>query len=498
MKSSRFQLKNEHVICIGTFLFFVFMMCFNLTHSALWGDEWVEYYFSQAGIKDGTLYSNIISTFQPPLYNLVMHFWLKINQSVLWFRLFNVVVGCIAGGALFLSIRKLTNSFYACISLCVLSISYRWIYCIQECSEYALMLCFLCISILFFVSCLDNFSYIKMVGFIITTVLAIYSQYGSVFVAVPLLMLFFWAIIYDKKVVMKQKIILTASYIGSLLVFAAPLYFFFLKIQMEHNEISSHHVEFTVDLLRDLPFTFGSIIGYFFNLNSSDSWTFVIELVGFAMIIISICLFKHDIGKIEKMLIVTLWIAYISHYILVQLHIYAMVHPNQSAGFLARYSYFYIPLLCVVFSVIIYNFKKIYIEKTGEIFKCFCVLFFALTMFISGGTTLKNWNKAYDDQFAIIWLENEGWKDTTYLYGIAQYGFNYYISHSDAYEEGFLSNATSNVNNEELPLRFWAWRTNWGGDGWQTTIDTAKEQGYTVTIYQDNGYAGQLAYCYLE
>ena len=497
MRNSKIQIKSEYVICTGAFLFFVFMMCFNLTHSALWGDEWVEYYYSQAKISDGTLYEKIVSTFQPPLYNFVMHFWLKINQSILWFRLFNVVIGCVAGGALFLTIRKLTNGFIASISVCVLSITYQWIYCIQECSEYALMLCFLSVSLYFFVSCLDSFTYFRMAGFIIATVLAIYSQYGSVFVALPLLFMLFLMEIRDKKVALKQKIVLTTSYVASLVVFAAPLYFFFLKIQMEHNEISSNHVKFTVGLLRDLPFTFGNIIGYLFNMNSNNSWELLIKLVGLAVIIISICLFKRGIGRIEKNLIVTLWIAYILHYILVQLHVYAMVHANQSAGFLARYSYFYIPLLCVVFPLLAYNFKKLYIEKVGDVFQCFCSLLLIFISLISGGTTLENWNKAYDDQFATIWLENEGWKDTTYLYGI-RYGFDYYISHSNEYEDGFLSNATKDVNNEELPLRFWAWRTNWGGDGWQATIDAAKNQGYSVIIYRDSGYSGQLAFCYIE
>ena len=50
-------------------------------------------------------------------------------------------------------------------------------------------------------------------------------------------------------------------------------------------------------------------------------------------------------------------------------------------------------------------------------------------------------------------------------------------------------------DNNNLPLCFWAWRTNLGGDGWQSTIDRAKELGYTVTIYKDYGYSGQLAFC---
>ena len=129
--------------------------------------------------------------------------------------------------------------------------------------------------------------------------------------------------------------------------------------------------------------------------------------------------------------------------------------------------------------------------------KCTVYLLVACISAVSFFGVVKNWNKAYDDQFAEIWLENEGWKDTTYIYGI-KYGFYYYIKDSENYQESYLVNVTTKVDNENLPESFWAWRTNWGGDGWKITIDKARELGYEVTIYNDSGYAGQLAYCTLK
>ena len=134
------------------------------------------------------------------------------------------------------------------------------------------------------------------------------------------------------------------------------------------------------------------------------------------------------------------------------------------------------------------NYKMIEIHK-------YLIGALVICMTLSAYSTLKNWNKALDNQFADIWMENNGWENTTYLYGTASYGFNYYVSHADGYRDGYLNNATTSVDNNNLPLCFWAWRTNWGGDGWQSTIDRAKELGYTVTIYKDYGYSGQLAFC---
>ena len=78
------------------------------------------------------------------------------------------------------------------------------------------------------------------------------------------------------------------------------------------------------------------------------------------------------------------------------------------------------------------------------------------------------------------------------------HGFRYYIGKADGYDDTYIKRVTDVVDNENLPESFWAWRTNWGGEGWQTTIDTAKKQGYNVTIYRDEGSKGQLAYCTLK
>ena len=498
MKEKVKFLKNDRVIVGMTFIFFAFMMLFHLTHSALWGDEWVEYNYSQLSILNGELYNRVIATYQPPLYNFLMHFWLKMGTTLLWFRLFNVVLGCISCLFLFITLNTLLSKRIAVLVIGILATCYQWVYCIQECSEYALMLCFLFGALMFYTLCSEKFSYLKMGGFIICCVLAIYSQYGAVFVALPLLAAFFGGNICNRRTSVKKKIIIVVTYLFSLVVFAGPLYFKFLKLQMENNEISNNKVEFSAELLKDMPFTFGKIIAYLFNVNSGEIWPIIFGIAGLGLMVIFIVVLRQ--GKIHwtrLSLIISLWIGYIAHYLLVQLHIYAMAHPNQSAGFFVRYSYFYIPILCVTIPILIDEYIKVR-EKSVMVINYAVIMLCSIVIMISMLSILKNWNKALDDQFAKIWIDNDGWKDTTYLYGTASYGFNYYITHSDVYEEGYLDKVTEEVDNENLPPRFWAWRTNWGGDGWQMTIDKATELGYTVIVYNDSGYIGQLAYCYSE
>ena len=60
-----------------------------------------------------------------------------------------------------------------------------------------------------------------------------------------------------------------------------------------------------------------------------------------------------------------------------------------------------------------------------------------------------------------------------------------------------MNNVSTAVDNDHLPAHFWAWRTGWGGAEWQATIDKARSLGYKVTVCDDSGTAGQLAYCTL-
>lgn len=164
------------------------MMCHNLFHSALWGDEWCEYEFSKFPFfgTEWNLCYIINQTYQTPLYNFIMHWWLMISKSIIWFRIFNLTPGMISLFAIFKTVKELTgDETWADFSVIVLSCCYQWIYYVQKCAEYCLM--FLFLSLLAWVRLMRDNRVRDHVLFVIYIVCSIYSQYGAIIVGLPLL-----------------------------------------------------------------------------------------------------------------------------------------------------------------------------------------------------------------------------------------------------------------------------------------------------------------------
>ncbi len=478
----------------AVFVILFFLMAFQITHSALWADEWVEYRISQLSLTNGTQYRNVIETFQPPLYNVLMHFWLKISTSVVWFRLFNLIPGMIAGLFLYRTMRLLYRPAVGRAAVLWLSVSYQWVFCIQECSEYALMLMFCFGAIFYFVKGSKVQAWRHTAALILMCVGAMYSQYGAVFLVVPLLMLHLRSVFREAE--MKQKAAALGMYAAAGLLFAVPLYLFYARIQMENNKIGSSAVPLSeLVSVKEIITTPGLMIRYLWNAGSHPAVTVMFQLVGAALLAGSLFLLVRKKAEREKRdLIVLLLAAYGMHYVLVKLHLYGMISPGESAGFFGRYSYFYLTILTVSVLTIVLEAREMLQRaawKRGIALSAGAV--FLLTAIVSTPKILNNWHKSYDDQFAKIWISERGYEETTFLIGTAGYGFYYYVGYGHSTDQVYGAEA---IDVSDLPDRFWLWRTNWGGEAYEETIAEAKKQGYQVEEYINEGSSGQLAFCF--
>jgi hypothetical protein len=469
--------------------------------SPLWGDEWVEYKYSQLYLKDGSMYRAIISTFQPPLYNWTMHFWLKISTNLVWFRSFNVLVGMITAVFLFATLKRLYHVYVAGAVLLALSVTYEWIYCIQECSEYAIMLMFLAAAFYFYVRLCDKYAYVWLILFVLSCVGSLYSQYGAAFVAVPLLAVAYVKLLMEGHT-MRNRIGLTAIYAVSGLGFGLPLYKYFLVPQMNRQQTAEESIPFAIDMLKDMHTWLGQLIAYFFHLHEDETWNQFFIYIGVIILCISlVAVINRSTQSVKRTILIVFLIGYLLNVILVQCQIYAKGAPGVFQGFFYRYSYFYIPMLCIVIPVAIIEFARLFqpnIKAGIALLLIGCML---PGLYFSYTQMMENWKKSNDDAIAQIWLEKEAWNLPTYLVGYAEDAFYQWIPEYTEMNDMYLQNLypvtlTDDVDLNNLPDRFYVWETNWPIQVGTNIVETAMSSGYAYECYYsaNYGYAGRLMY----
>jgi len=160
---------EKWVILFLVFVFYFIIATYKLTHCSLWFDEAIEYWYSKiilgpvpGGGTTSNMYERIVSTFQPPLYNIIMYLWLKIGDSEWWFRFFGVIMGFLGAIGIYKSVNTLSNYRIASIAVIIYSTTYRIIQYIQECAEYNLMLACLCWMLYFYI-CVLKYKNLKSI-----------------------------------------------------------------------------------------------------------------------------------------------------------------------------------------------------------------------------------------------------------------------------------------------------------------------------------------------
>ena len=174
--------KKGKAIISGMIFLFLSVTMYKMTNMSIWFDEAVEYLVST--MPFGKMIGAIQNTWQPPLYNFIMHFLLKISVSEYWFHFISVLFG--VGGllGLYAAVNEICGWRIAAVSMFMYSFLFRIWYYNQECSEYALVVALLFWMVFFFARLLRQFSIKRGIGFLLFAVLSIFSHYGATFAVV--------------------------------------------------------------------------------------------------------------------------------------------------------------------------------------------------------------------------------------------------------------------------------------------------------------------------
>src|SRR3989344_3625352 len=119
------------------FLILVLSLGLRLTglNQSFWLDEAAQLIESTRPLSEQF---KIAGDFQPPLFHVLLHFWLWFGKSEIWVRLLPLVLGLISIYLLYLIAQKLVNQRVALISSLLLAISPFHIWYSQEVRPYML------------------------------------------------------------------------------------------------------------------------------------------------------------------------------------------------------------------------------------------------------------------------------------------------------------------------------------------------------------------------
>lgn len=443
--------KSGKILTGAAFAFFFLITCYKLTNAPLWFDETIEYWYSK--IMFGTLpfesagtvgsvnmYQRIVSTFQPPLYNFLMYFWLKINESEWWFRFFGVVMGFVGNLAIYKTIKKTGNVYVAAISVFFSSCIYELVYYWQECAEYCLMLGTLCWTIYFFVCLIEEQNTKNIMLFIVFSILSVYSHYGAVFpVGTMLVVALIYVLLSKDK---KNIITISVSYVVALIVAALPLYFLFLKKQMESQqggEVTLNAITFDGNIFKDFFSNLSVIVRWnlFSYFEKGFSWAYIC-----IVLIIMIAVVTLAKKRYIWMLAIVNCVTYILYYFAVKVGVYSY------GSFGSRYNLFFIPLwvvstfcFCIELYRVVRNKLPEKIAESRYFYLGVCMIF--IFCFCLSSWTLRlqnNWGKENMRDAVKKWLEQEAYNSNTIVYYGGDSGFAYYLRQSDNYSETMEQN----------------------------------------------------------
>ena len=444
--------KVKYLLIFGVFLFYFAVALHKLTYSSLWYDETIEYFFSKyffspipLDINEEAPYSRLLSALQPPIYNFVMYFWLKIADSDFWFRLFGVLMGAVTLSGVYKSLNRFVN-YKVSLGVCAFAVClYNFIYYCQECAEYNLMLAFLAWCIYFFVKLLDETTLKDVVLFVVFGCLAVGTQYGSAFMVSGLALVLFVKSIIEKDY--KTAKILAVAYLVAVIAVAFPLFWYFVRFQARRADVANSifNIPFEKNVLFDLIKSFFYSVFYLFSchnfhLKLKIPVPFALTQICFTLLFVIVLFYNLFKGRKNRYLNLSFLVVWVIFYIAVKSGVYAY------GKFGNRYELFFYPLFLVVFGASLNDFVLGIWGAKNKIVKGAVLLILAVITLQYCFFGLKyignNWMKDNYRGLVDYWYSNECYNRPSIIYYELRQGFGYYFlkdkRYKKEYEKAFI------------------------------------------------------------
>ncbi|MBR3225016.1 MAG: glycosyltransferase family 39 protein [Atopobiaceae bacterium] len=424
----------------------------NLTHAGLWFDETIEYWYSKVLVgplpfeSSSNMYERINTTFQPPLYNVVMHFWLMLGDSEWWFRFLGVVMAFVAGLGLYFTLRRLWCHFAACASVLFMAFTFQLVVFWQECAEYNLLIAVLFWLLYAFVRLLQDPSQKNICLFVGLSIMAIYTHYGASFAVVGLAIAALIQLIRNKQPKLTLRYVLTG--VLAIALFVVPLYLFFFRAQLAH--ISAGDGSKSTVPLSFFYYLFGALEVFRFDFASFVDADVSKVLFAAFVLVIAVALVSRKSPNLWLLAVANV-VCYTLYYLAVTLGVYA--HGEFSRRYVLFFSPLWIVLLFEAVHALLSSvepptdrsasaapFQTAVLHRASIalsvcLLLAYCSANWALALHTGEiKQTVRDCTKA--------WLACEGNKETTLVNYVAESGFAYYIRQDSRFSESLEDKIT--------------------------------------------------------
>jgi len=167
------------------FLLNVWLKLLHLTTAAIGHDEPFSIYYAQNSIS--TLVEELRKGNNPPLFEVVLHFWIKLfSISPFSVRMLPALLACLCPVVLYYFAKRNFSFWVGIASSLLLTFSDLLLYYSHDCRVYSLFVLLTLLSVYYYleVICSNRITFFKQILFVVFSTLLIYAHYFGFFVLI--------------------------------------------------------------------------------------------------------------------------------------------------------------------------------------------------------------------------------------------------------------------------------------------------------------------------
>lgn len=415
--------RQKYLICIPILVFAFALRMWEIDARSMWFDESVEYWTSTVGLRD--LPATVTTSFQPPLYSFLLHFWLNFGPNAIWLRFLSVAFSVLGLLGLMVLGRRLfgiRGSVVAGLLMATLPTEIKYA---QEVAEYALMTFMLSWVLLSLFRAIRISTWKAWGIWGIFCVMAVYSHYGA---AISVFVLSFITFIENIFLHKLEKLRKQASVMILSLVLGLPLSYFLPKqllAQRRNTVVLGDFIYEIKSLIENAGKTFlFPLTGEPFS--SLPKWLPLLGIGSILLLSLVMLLFCQD--KDLKRVFLWFWGGYLVYYWSVRASLYA--YGNY--GF--RYMLILLPLFVTLITAVITKLYEFRFPFAKAIAIGLLFLIIALEIYSLPNRSISEktrnytaWPETQDAREVVLyWRQHSSYDTPTYIYYGAAPAFRYY------------------------------------------------------------------------